>query len=344
MVLDRLDRQINNMFGGDIYFWGRYRDDIHCIADQQVLPKIKAGLNEFDKSLIFTFEEAKRGNLPFLDIEITLHDGVLNFKHFYKETQTNRTIGFDSNHPLYIKKAIVSGEARRCKTHCSLDEDWENEKKRIKKKYVLNGYPVGFVEDVLEQTKCVISGGGVSKQCATTENGNKLDKFDDFVTIPYFKGVFELVQRLLRKQNIRVVPAKIPNIMGLVGRNNDRGGREGGIKTTKNVVYSIPCLGCSGRCYVGQTSRYFGEREAEHQRCIKNMEVEKSALAKHHATTGHVPDFKKTQVVFREKNKCVRENLEAFVIAQHGNRSLNFTKGTKEMEQWEMFFSRLTDV
>ena len=38
----------------------------------------------------------------------------------------------------------------------------------------------------------------------------------------------------------------------------------------KNVVYKIPCDTCKF-CYIGETSQWFDEREAQHKRSIKTM-------------------------------------------------------------------------
>ena len=47
-----------------------------------------------------------------------------------------------------------------------------------------------------------------------------------------------------------------------------------------NVVYKIPCADCDKR-YVGQTCRSLLQRVKEHQRAVKNFDVNASVLAEY---------------------------------------------------------------
>lgn len=84
-------------------------------------------------------------------------------------------------------------------------------------------------------------------------------------------------------------------------------------------VYKIPC-DC-GKSYIGETRRNIATRLTEHVRCIKNLEIEKSAIAEHALIrdTKHFIRFDKASVLAREKYFVPRKVREAIEINRHPN-------------------------
>ena len=57
-------------------------------------------------------------------------------------------------------------------------------------------------------------------------------------------------------------------------------------ENNKPGIYKIKCKDCEG-CYIGQTSRNLETRYKEHMRHVKNLDLEKSAIAAHSWSLGH---------------------------------------------------------
>lgn len=54
----------------------------------------------------------------------------------------------------------------------------------------------------------------------------------------------------------------------------------------EECIYSLKCKDCEKQC-IGQTRRKMKIRIGEHQRSIRNREIDKSAEAMHNFETGH---------------------------------------------------------
>ena len=57
-------------------------------------------------------------------------------RHYIKETQTDRSISFNSAHPKSVFKGILKGEVMRSFDNCSKGEDRQVEAERIKEKFL----------------------------------------------------------------------------------------------------------------------------------------------------------------------------------------------------------------
>ena len=76
-------------------------------------------------------------------------------------------------------------------------------------------------------------------------------------------------------------------------------------------VYRLDCS-CCPWSYVGETGRPLSERMKEHRRSWKELDVQRSEVARHSAETGHTPDFQEAHVLEREPNwrsRIVKEAL-----------------------------------
>ena len=52
------------------------------------------------------------------------------------------------------------------------------------------------------------------------------------------------------------------------------------VNSNKAGIYKIMCEDCEG-CYIGQTCQYLETRNKEHMRLVKNIELNKPAVAAH---------------------------------------------------------------
>ena len=53
-----------------------------------------------------------------------------------------------------------------------------------------------------------------------------------------------------------------------------------------DAIYCRPCKDCK-KTYTGETKWKFETRKREHQKVVVHLDTKKSALAEHHAKTGH---------------------------------------------------------
>ena len=70
---------------------------------------------------------------------------------------------------------------------------------------------------------------------------------------------------------------------------------------TFGVVYVIKCSDCSWN-YVGETGRSLQERQKEHSRAIRDMDVDRSEIARHAVETGHRVDPMAAAVVDKDSD------------------------------------------
>ena len=77
------------------------------------------------------------------------------------------------------------------------------------------------------------------------------------------------------------------------------------------VVYRIMCSDCSWS-YVGETGRSLQERQKEHARAIRDMDVGRSEIVKHMMETGHRVDPQTASVIDRESDWRRRVVKEAY--------------------------------
>ena len=109
-----------------------------------------------------------------------------------------------------------------------------------------------------------------------------------------------------------------------------------------NCIYEIGCNNCD-HTYVGETSRLFGVRLAEHQAEVKKanekrytrterraseQEQTKSAISDHVARANHVINWEEPKILGKEHDKKSREIREAIEIRRRGSKVLNREEGT----------------
>lgn len=81
-------------------------------------------LNSFHPTIKFTMEESS-SHLPFLDIDITLKDGLLETTMYKKPTDKQAWLHNTSCHPLHCKKNIPFNQMLRARRLCSDTQDFQ---------------------------------------------------------------------------------------------------------------------------------------------------------------------------------------------------------------------------
>ena len=88
--------------------WWRYIDDIFFIWEhgEESLKEFVNEINSFHPTIKFT-EDCSKGKVNFLDVEVTLKDGVLSTDLFVKPTDTHQFLD-----PTYYKIVILISDVR----------------------------------------------------------------------------------------------------------------------------------------------------------------------------------------------------------------------------------------
>nr|VZI49542.1 unnamed protein product [Spirometra erinaceieuropaei] len=126
----------------DLSFYGRYVDDIFCLADSTTdIDDLVQKFNSAHPSLKLTAESEATNEIAFLDV--LLHrqeDGSIQRRVFRKKTWTGQCINFHSIDPLNIKRNLVQELAARVRRICS-PETIEAELQQLQNTHRENGYP-----------------------------------------------------------------------------------------------------------------------------------------------------------------------------------------------------------
>jgi hypothetical protein len=100
----------------------------------------------------FTVEREKDGILPFMDIHICREKDKLVTKVYRKDTHTNRYLNWRSNHSKSFLLGIVKGQTHRAHYFCDLKEDFLEELSFLRDVFVMNGYPLRLVNEVINNS------------------------------------------------------------------------------------------------------------------------------------------------------------------------------------------------
>ena len=140
------------------------------------------------------------------------------------------------------------------------------------------------------------------------------------VTLPYFQDITETLNRIIKKQNIRVYTKPFQTIKQILPNLKDSIEP----KLQPGVIYEIPCLQFVG-IYIDETGRAFRTRCKEHMRDVypknlarsENNDINnKFALVKHVYSENHHMDWNNSKIWAKETD-YIRRFLESFFI--HSN-------------------------
>ena len=98
----------------------RYIDDIFFIWEhcEESLKEFINEINSFHPTIKFTADWSKE-KVNFLDVEVTLKNGVLSTDLFVKPTDTHQFLDPTSCHPYHCKKGIPYSQTLRLNRICS---------------------------------------------------------------------------------------------------------------------------------------------------------------------------------------------------------------------------------
>ena len=278
----------------------RYVDDcleIHKNNDTD-LQDYLAFLNGIHKNITFTFEKEINGCLPFLDVLLTreANTGHIRTSVFRKPTHTDAYVNQRSNQSIRVKKGIIKGQLIRARRICKDPVSWQKEYEHIENVFIKNGYTRALVRRCQQELS--------RKERIQKIETDKETTRKRFIAMSYVPGVTEKIRKALRKHGIEVkerAGRKMKNILVRKSRGRTEAPEE---------VYCIPCQDCQ-RTYVGETMRGKEKRMKEHQRMIRNFEMERSEIAAHCHNEDHRMNWQAAETLTKERNWFKRQVKEA---------------------------------
>ena len=302
--------------------WIRFVDDTYAVVKRGQEEVVLQYLNGVHNSIKFTCEVEEGGSLPFLDVLVTRgEDGVLKTTVFRKKTHTNRYLNFRSCHSVNTKWGVVKSMVRRAQRVCSDESALEEELRFLEKVFSANGFPRRGLRKVVR--KC--SGGGDKLENDRQEGWRVM-------RLPYLSGLSERLRRRMRRFGFKVWFTKGRTLGSILSRPKLR---QKEALEEAGVVYTQGCKDCD-KVYVGESGRRASCRKAEHQKCVRDMDM-RSAIAQHVHEQSHRPDSDSFKVILKEKDWRRRKIKESLVIRQA--RNFNRDVGVDLKGGWRGIFN-----
>ena len=237
----------------------RYVDDIFCIFRKDVLfNDFEERLNKLHKAIKFTHELGTQENeLPFLDIKVKLATGKIITKVHKKEIDTDVILNFSSVAPIKWKRALILWFLNRAKTISSSDALYKQEIINLKEKFVKNGYPKKFVNEIIERFN--MNNNRHNEKLKSSE-------FRNIIRVPYIgkpsidykKQLEKLMRNYVEDFKVIFTTTKVSHYFS----NKEETPHD----LKSNVVYKYKCLKDESIQYIGFTTRPLTERVKEHLR------------------------------------------------------------------------------
>ena len=315
-------------------FYKRYVDDIFAVfestTERDVFYNI---LNNRHPNLSFTMETTD-GRLPFLDVSVSINNGVYETQVYRKPTNTCVMMNFNSEAPLKWKKSLIRGLLIRAYRNSSHHHLFEMETRNITEILRRNAYPVSFIDQEISR---FISELGIRKEDFINQKNKEQRKqlvvteFDDvYMKIPYFGKPSIKLHRTIHQRMLQYKlwvkaaykTTKVASYFSLKSKMSNL--------FKSNVVYKFTCSRDESIAYIGETQRCIFERIADH-----TDKTKESAVFDHMVNCTECCNSKNISDSFKIIQQCNSTNiygLESLLIAKINptlNIQLGANKGTK---------------
>ena len=135
--------------------WLRYIDDIFFIwthGEEELNNTFLKSLNEFDPCIKFTYESNKV-SIAFLDIKVSLINGMVFTDVYVKPTDRHQYFHYLSASPYHTKKSIVFSHTLRISWLCSSEKDFEDHKEEMKSWFRKREDPEDLINSEMSNVK-----------------------------------------------------------------------------------------------------------------------------------------------------------------------------------------------
>lgn len=272
--------------------WIRYVDDVLAFwnGSEDSLAAFCDLLNSLRPSIKFTLEREEDGLIPYLDVLIDHRQQDLIFSVYRKPTNTGRYLHRSSSHPMSSFKSVVRSLSSRASSVCSTTT-YQEEKKHVIDSLKACGYCAA------ECNSWWSSRSQSNEEAAPVVKG----------TLPYIKGVSERIRGVLSSVGVNVALKSTTTVRNMLVKKRPEKPK------TFGVVYRIPCS--TPECnwsYVGESGRTVEERVKEHGKAIREIDVDRSEVAKHVHESDHTVEVSQVEVVDIEpqwKKRIVKEAI-----------------------------------
>uniref|UniRef100_A0A5S6R594 Reverse transcriptase domain-containing protein n=1 Tax=Trichuris muris TaxID=70415 RepID=A0A5S6R594_TRIMR len=328
----------------------RYVDDIFVIIKEGKETALLEHLNGlFPENIVFTMEKEQNRRLAFLDALVIRQNGHLRTTVFRKPTNSDRYLNFFSNHPINVRKGIITGMIDRAINLCD-DETLVEEINHIRKTLLQNDYPKRFIDDTIKERIRKRKNNDIRRNKGS-ETRNKT------ICIPYYPVIGEQIQKIAKNFGYTIAFKSLKDLRSILRSDKVK------IPTDRRpgVVYAIKC-GCGAR-YFGETGHTGLHKLKEHQMALtryKNAEkrlrgetaisrgrpqerdpatimkeaVNTSAWVEHSVDCPLAENRFSFSILNREDNFRIRKIKEAFFIRH--NECINRDEGTEISNIWSI--------
>ena len=183
-------------------------------------------------------------------------DGTLDISVYRKLIHTDRYLRFQSHHPAHVRRGLLRYLYNRARIITTSPDSLQREEDHLASVLKCNGYPSTF-------TRASSTPPTQPAEDARREQPQGRDK-PPLMVLPYVSGVSEDIRRMCRHYNLRVVFRSGRTLRSMLTRVKDTLPLE----KNSNVVYQIPCSGCS-KVYIGETIQRLQTRLKEHQEALR---------------------------------------------------------------------------
>ncbi|KAJ1153242.1 hypothetical protein NDU88_006003 [Pleurodeles waltl] len=150
LYVDHIERHTilheDNPYRDQIKLWKRYIDDVLLIwtGSKEEAQAFAIWLNGANPFLTFTMNIGGK-KLPFLDLLIFEQDGGLATEVYYKPTDCNNLLQYQSFHPRALRDNFPVGQFLRLRRNCSSVTDYRKHAEKLSTKLHTKDYPTHLI-------------------------------------------------------------------------------------------------------------------------------------------------------------------------------------------------------
>ena len=320
----------------------RYIDDcitvwLHGLA---LLLEFVAFMNSRHPDIKFTIEHTGQNELhtvSYLDLSISVLDGIVNWELFIKFSHSGVHLAYSSSLPGNVKRSVAVEQFRRANRNASTKEGRIRGEQKIETLLRQNGFPPAAIRRAKQQASA-------RRQRSDTASR---DAVGTILKLPFVDdSLAEKIRRTVRaySRDVRVVftsgkslknmlvstslaPQECPKVAYSRKVTKGRGrppecrACDSGIANNecmeRNVVYSMFCSLC-GAEYVGETERHLRDRFQEHYRQARTATANTPWGVHYSLCHKNIPPpklpFQRATVLTRAPDFVNRRILEAILI------------------------------